>query len=299
MSLLSPQLTLISGIVLSFLIQGKSVQLKAKTWSTRLLQLSVILLGASLNFHAVIDQGTDGAALTFVSILFVFLIGHFGRKLFKVDKNQGLLITAGTAICGGSAIGALSPVIKAETTAITLSFAVVFLLNVLAVFIFPFLGNVFGLSQEQFGLWAALAIHDTSSVVAASSIYGSHALEIATTVKLIRALWIIPLTLFFSFTTRGAEKGRISIPWFILGFLAFSLMFTFIDIPETYKVNVTHLAKAGFAITLFFIGLTFDYKKIKEVGVRPLLLGIGLWLIVSAVSLVIIKNVPGLFEGSH
>lgn len=212
MSLLSPQLTLISGIVLSFLIQGKSVQLKAKTWSTRLLQLSVILLGASLNFHAVIDQGTDGAALTFVSILFVFLIGHFGRKLFKVDKNQGLLITAGTAICGGSAIGALSPVIKAETTAITVSFAVVFLLNALAVFIFPFLGNVFGLSQEQFGLWAALAIHDTSSVVAASSIYGSHALEIATTVKLIRALWIIPLTLFFSFTTRGAEKAGFQFP---------------------------------------------------------------------------------------
>lgn len=299
MNLLSPQLTLLSGVALSFLIQGKSLQLKAKTWSTRLLQLSVFLLGASLNFHAVIDEGIDGAVITFFSILSVFLIGHFGRKLFKVDKNQGLLITAGTAICGGSAIGALSPVIKAETTAITVSFGVVFLLNALAVFIFPFFGHVFNLSQEQFGLWAALAIHDTSSVVAASSIYGTHALEIATTVKLIRALWIIPLTLFFSFTTRGAEKGRISIPWFIAGFLAVSLMFTFMNIPDSYKINVNNLAKAGFAITLFFIGLTFNFKKIKEVGARPLLLGISLWLIVSAVSLAIIKNVPGLFEGSH
>lgn len=289
MNILSPQWTLLTGIALSFFIQGHDLQNLAKKYSTKLLQLSVILLGASLNFNAVISQGSDGALITFLSIIFVFLLGHFGRKALKVDYQQGLLITMGTAICGGSAIGALSPVIKAETMAITVSIGVVFLLNAIAVFIFPPLGHMLELTQEQFGLWSALAIHDTSSVVAASAIYGSKALEIATTVKLIRALWIIPITLFFSFYTKGATKGKITIPWFIFGFLLVSMLFTFVDIPGNYKANVTILAKTGFAITLFLIGLTFEFKKIKAVGLQPLLLGVGLWIIVSTLSLVLIK----------
>jgi uncharacterized integral membrane protein (TIGR00698 family) len=289
MNLLSPQWTLLTGIVLSLFFQGHDLQNYAKKYSAKLLQISVILLGASLNFNAVLNQGSDGVLITFFSILFVFFLGHFGRKALKVDYQQGLLITMGTAICGGSAIGALSPVIKAETMAITVSIGVVFLLNALAVFIFPFFGHLFELTQEQFGLWSALAIHDTSSVVAASSIYGSKALEIATTVKLIRALWIIPVTLFFSFYTRGATKGKITIPWFIFGFLLVSMLFTFGDMPGTYKSYVTDLAKTGFAITLFLIGLTFDFKKIKAVGLKPLLLGVGLWVIVSILSLVLIK----------
>lgn len=289
MNMLSPQWTLLTGIVLSFFLQGHKLQLMAKRWSTHLLQLSVILLGASLNFHAVIDQGGDGALVTFLSILGVFIIGHFGSNLLRVNKEQGLLITIGTAICGGSAIGALSPVIKAESMAITVSIAVVFLLNALAVFIFPFLGHYFHLSQDQFGLWSALAIHDTSSVVAASAIYGNKSLEIATTVKLIRALWIIPTTLFFSFYMKGSDKKKITIPWFVLGFMAVSLLFTFGDIPGNYKTIVTDIAKTGFAITLFLIGATFDFKKIKSIGIRPLLLGIGLWIIVSSVSLILIK----------
>lgn len=289
MNILSPQWTLLTGIALSFFIQGHDLQNLAKKYSTKLLQLSVILLGASLNFNAVISQGSDGALITFLSIIFVFLLGHFGRKALKVDYQQGLLITMGTAICGGSAIGALSPVIKAETMAITVSIGVVFLLNAIAVFIFPPLGHMLELTQEQFGLWSALAIHDTSSVVAASAIYGSKALEIATTVKLIRALWIIPITLFFSFYTKGATKGKITIPWFIFGFLLVSMLFTFVDIPGNYKANVTILAKTGFAITLFLIGLTFEFKKIKAVGLQPLLLGVGLWIIISTLSLVLIK----------
>lgn len=284
MNFLSPQWTLLTGIVLSLFIQGHDLQNSAKKISAKLLQLSVILLGASLNFNAVLDQGSEGILITFLSILFVFLLGYFGRTALKVDPQQGLLITMGTAICGGSAIGALSPVIKAETMSITVSIGVVFLLNALAVFIFPFFGHILGLTQDQFGLWSALAIHDTSSVVAASAIYGSKALEVATTVKLIRALWIIPVTLFFSFYTRGAMKGKITIPWFIFGFLVVSMLFTFVDIPGNYKINVTGLAKAGFAITLFLIGLTFDFKKIKAVGLRPLLLGMGLWTIVSILS---------------
>ncbi|MFP5386192.1 MAG: YeiH family protein [Bacteriovoracia bacterium] len=287
--ILSPQWTLLTGILLSFFLQGSAVQLKAKQWSAKLLQLSVILLGASLNFNAVINQGTTATLITFTSILFVFLIGYVGRTIFKVNKEQGLLITMGTAICGGSAIGALSPVIKAETMAITIAIGVVFMLNALAVFIFPFIGNVFELTQDQFGLWAALAIHDTSSVVAASTIYGSKALEVGTTVKLIRALWIIPVTLFFSVYSRGAHKSKISIPWFIIGFMALSLIFTFLDIPAAFKTNVTVLAKFGFSITLFLIGLTFDLKKIKSVGPRPLFLGISLWIIVSTTTLILIK----------
>jgi uncharacterized integral membrane protein (TIGR00698 family) len=289
MNLLSPQWTLLTGIILSLFFQGKDIQTSAKKWSTKLLQLSVILLGASLNFNAVLAQGGESVIVTFLSILFVFFIGYLGRKALKVNDEQGLLITMGTAICGGSAIGALSPVIKADTMSITISIGVVFLLNALAVFIFPFLGSFFELTQDQFGLWAALAIHDTSSVVAASAIYGEKSLEIATTVKLIRALWIIPVTLFFSFYTKGTQKGRISIPWFIFGFLAVSMLFTFVDFPGNYKTNVTALAKAGFSITLFLIGLTFDFKKIRSVGLRPLLLGIGLWVIVSSLSLTLIK----------
>lgn len=290
MNILSPQWTLITGIVLSFFIQGIDLQNRAKKWSSLLLQLSVILLGASLNFHAVINQGSDGALITFLSILFIFLLGYLGSRVLKVDRQQGQLITMGTAICGGSAIGALSPVIKAETMAITVSIGVVFLLNSLAVFIFPFVGNIFELTQEQFGLWAALAIHDTSSVVAASAIYGTQALEIATTVKLIRALWIIPITLFFSLFSRGSTKGKITIPWFIFGFLAVSMLFTFVQIPESFKNSVKEFSKIGFSITLFLIGLTFDYKKIKAVGLNPLLLGIGLWIIVSVLSLILIKH---------
>lgn len=289
MNILSPQWTLLTGIAISLLIQGNDFQNHAKKYSGILLQLSVILLGASLNFNAVLNQGSEGVLITFLSILFVFLLGHFGRKILNVDHHQGLLITMGTAICGGSAIGALSPIIKAETMAITVSIGVVFLLNALAIFIFPFLGHTFELTQDQFGLWSALAIHDTSSVVAASAIYGSKALEIATTIKLIRALWIIPITLFFSFYARGATKGKITIPWFVFGFLLVSMLFTFVDIPGSYKSYVTDLAKSGFAITLFLIGLTFDFKKIKAVGLRPLLLGVGLWIIVSILSLVLIK----------
>ena len=288
MNLLSPQWTLLLGIILSSFFQGSALQDKAKVGSTKLLQLSVILLGASLNFNAVINQGSSGALITFLSIIMVFALGYAGSRLLKVNKEQGLLITMGTAICGGSAIGALSPVIKANTMAITISIGIVFLLNALAVFIFPFVGSFLDLSQDQFGLWAALAIHDTSSVVAASAIYGEKALEIGTTVKLIRALWIIPVTLFFSFYTKGADKGKISIPWFILGFLIVSLVFTFTYIPMNYKTMMTDIAKNGFAITLFLIGFTFEFQKIKRVGMRPLLLGVGLWFIVSSISLTLI-----------
>lgn len=289
MTIVSPQWMLLFGVALSFVFQDNKIQLKAKLLGSKLLQLSVILLGASLNFNSVLKQGADGITTTFFSILFVFILGYFGRKILKIDYVQGLLITMGTAICGGSAIGALAPVINADSMAITISIGVVFLLNAISVFIFPFMGELLTLSQEQFGLWAALAIHDTSSVVAASSIYGAKALEVATTVKLTRALWIIPITLFFSFRVKSSHR-KISFPWFILGFIVLSLIFTFTDAPLSLKTMITTSAKLGFSMTLFLIGLTFDLKKMKQVGARPFLFGISLWLIVSITSLFLIKK---------
>ena len=253
------------------------------------MQFSVILLGASLNFNSVLKQGASGLGLTVISIGFVFVLGLLGARWLGIDKNQGTLITMGTAICGGSAIGALAPVLRADALAIAVSMGVVFILNALAVFVFPPLGESFALSQEQFGLWSALAIHDTSSVVAASSIYGDKALEVATTVKLTRALWIIPISLAYGFFAHKEGKAKIKLPWFIVGFLALSLLFTFIDLPPALQSALAKTSKLGFAATLFLIGLTFNISKIKQMGIRPLLFGVSLWLIVTAASLGLVR----------
>lgn len=282
--MISPQWALLTGIVISFFIRGHELQTKAKTWGTRLLQVSVVLLGTSLNFSSVIKDGIQGALITFVSIALVFLVGFIGMKILKLDQKLGILITMGTAICGGSAIGALAPVISAESTIMTISLAIVFLLNALAVFIFPAVGSHFALSQESFGIWSALAIHDTSSVVAASSLYGKEALMIATTIKLTRALWIIPITLVFSLIWKREDK-KISFPWFVLGFLIMSLLFTFIPVLGSAKDIFLMISKTGFAMTLFLIGLTFDFQKLKKIGAAPLVFGIGLWILVSVTSL--------------
>jgi uncharacterized integral membrane protein (TIGR00698 family) len=285
---LPAQWSLLLGITLSFFIQGHQIQEAVRPWSTRLLQISLILLGASLNFHSIILQTKEGVLITLLSLIFVFILGVIGQKLLKVDKIQGTLITMGTAICGGSAIGALAPVINADAMAITVSISVVFILNALAVFIFPFLGELFSMTQDQFGLWAALAIHDTSSVVGASALYGSGALEVATTIKLIRALWIIPITLTFSLLTKADRTKKVPVPWFIFGLLLLSLLFTMFNLPVELKLAATWLSKNGFAVTLFLIGLNFDLQKMKKIGIKPLILGSLLWIIVSATSLLVI-----------
>lgn len=290
MLVISPQWALATGIVLSFFIQkNETLQLKAKTWGAKLLQASVILLGTSLNFQAVLKQGASGVMITFISISLVFILGMLGQKILKLEKNQGLLITMGTAICGGSAIAALAPVIAADALAITISIGIVFVLNALAIFIFPPIGQWLALSQQDFGLWAALAIHDTSSVVAASSLYGQEALAVATTVKLTRALWIIPITLVFSFYQSKTSQKKITIPWFIFGFLIMSLAFTFIDTLTSYKPIFLSVSKLGFSLTLFCIGLTFDLNKIKKVGIKPFVFGTILWMIVTIMSLAFVQ----------
>lgn len=288
--MISPQWALVSGILLSFFTaKNISLQQKSKIWSTRLLQFSVILLGASLNFYHVIQQGATGALITFISIALIFAIGDLFIRMGRLERKLGTLITMGTAICGGSAIGALAPVIAADSMAITVSMAIVFLLNALAVFVFPFIGNIMQLSQEAFGMWAALAIHDTSSVVAASTLYGSEALGVATTVKLTRALWIIPITMAFAVMRKNEDK-KITYPWFVFGFVLMSLAFTFIESLQSWKDNFLFISKNGFSITLFLIGLTFNFKKMKEVGRRPFLFGFLLWILVSGASLVYVRS---------
>jgi uncharacterized integral membrane protein (TIGR00698 family) len=288
--MLAPQWALTAGIVVSFYFSNKSkIQTTAKIWGTKTLQLSVILLGSSLNFRSVLREGATGSLITLVSLITVFGLGLLGIKALKLDKKLGLLITMGTAICGGSAIAALAPVIAADSVIITISIAIIFLLNALAVFIFPFLGTTLNLSQADFGLWAALAIHDTSSVVAASSVYGQEAMSIATTVKLTRALWIIPITALFAIVYKRRDK-KIPFPWFVMGFLTMSLFFTFTESLNKYKYIFLFLSKSGFSLTLFLIGLTFDFKKMKDIGLRPLLFAVGLWFIISLLSLIYILN---------
>lgn len=290
MKIISPQWMLLLGILLSFfLVNFSQVQNQAKKASTYLLQMSVIFLGASLNFHEVLKQGAKGLLITFLSLILVFGVGSFLSTYLQVEKKLGLLITMGTAICGGSAIGALAPVIMIDSIGLTISMGVVFLLNAVAVFLFPPIGEWMNLSQDQFGLWSALAIHDTSSVVAAAGIYGEQALKVATTIKLTRALWIIPVTLLFSFIYSRKTKSKLSFPYFILGFVAFSILFTFIDQLHSYQGVFLMISKTGFSFTLFLIGLSFSWQKLRQVGPRPLVFGVGLWAMVVAGSLAFVS----------
>jgi uncharacterized integral membrane protein (TIGR00698 family) len=282
---LSPQLCLITGLIMSLHPRLPSaLKIKSKATGARLLQMSIILLGASLNFSSVLGQGLQGLVVTSTSIVMVFIIGYLGMRIFHLDRTLGLLITTGTAICGGSAIAALAPVLEAEASIMAISLSITFLLNALSVFIFPPVGEILSLSQADFGLWTALAVHDTSSVVAASSLFGKEALAVATTVKLTRALWIIPLTLFFSIISKKKDR-KLQIPWFIIGFAVMSFLFTFVPALDDLKSPFGWTSKQGFALTLFFIGLSFDMNKLRSIGPAPLLFGTLLWVIVSAMAL--------------
>lgn len=285
---ISPQAALITGLILSLLIKDRPIQGKIKKWSSQVLQLSVVILGSSLLFQDVLNQGMKNILMTFLSISAIVISGLIGISLFKLDREVGQLITSGTAICGGSAIGALSSAIKANANNITIAISVVFLLNTLAVFIFPPLGHFLEMTQIEFGQFAALAIHDTSSVVAASAIYGEEALKTATTLKLIRALWIIPVTYFFIMLQKDKTQKQ-SIPWFIVGFISMSLLFSFVEALAPIRPNLTTIAKNGFSLALFLIGSTFNYEKLKEVGFKSILFAVILWFITIAVSLILIK----------
>lgn len=284
-----PHWSILLGVIISLIFPAsKLFQNHSKSWSTRLLQLSVILLGAGLNFQSIIRAGLDGILITFLSISSVLIIGTFLAKIFQIPSPLSILITFGTSICGGSAISAMAPLINAPGVTIATSLGIVFILNGLSVFIFPPIGKFLDLSQQQFGTWAALAIHDTSSVIASSQIFGEEALKVGTTLKLTRALWIIPTTFIFSMIKKSDNK--INIPWFILLFLLMSLVFSFFQQLQFLIPYFLIISKTGLSLTLFLIGLNLNKNQIKEIGLNPVIFGTTLWIFTALVSLVYVIN---------
>lgn len=282
---MSPQIAFIAGILLSPFIKGRdAIRDQAKKLMTYTLQVSIVLQGIGLDFNKVLSTGKESFILTLISIILIFATGIVLAKLFRIEENLSLLIIMGTAICGGSAIAALAPVLAASALSMSVALALVFSLNIVAIYAFPFLGNWMNLSQSSFGKWAALAIHDTSSVTAAATVYGSEALNVATTIKLTRALWIIPITVAFSIYKSG-KAGKVKIPWFIGGFILASLLFTHIPFLHSLAPDFAPLAKIGFTITLFLLGITFDFQMMKTVAMRPVMFGLTLWILVSVACL--------------
>ena len=281
----TPPVVLFIGLVFALLC-GQAYPTFNKQVSKKLLQYSVIGLGFGMNLQASLASGKEGMLFTIISVIGTLLIGMFiGCKILKLNRNTSYLISSGTAICGGSAIAAVGPIIKAKDTDMSMALATVFILNAIGLFLFPALGHWLGLSQQEFGTWAAIAIHDTSSVVGAGAAYGEEALQVATTIKLTRALWIIPLALVTSVIFRSEGK-KISVPWFILFFILAMLINTYLlaDYPEIGKF-IAGIARKGLIITMFFIGASLSVDVIKSVGIRPLLQGVLLWIIISAASL--------------
>lgn len=284
--LITPPLALLLGLVIAQFIGHPYMHLNHKA-SHILLQLSVIALGFRMNVTTALQAGKQGLLITIVSILGTLVTGYFIGRLFKTNSKTSYLIAAGTAICGGSAIAAVSPVIKAEEKQISVALATTFILNALALVAFPMIGYWLHLSETQFGLWCAIAIHDTSSVIGAAGKYGREALEVAATVKLVRALWIIPIA-FFSMLIFKSKGTRIKIPWFI-GFFALALCLnTYVPLIQQYTNYIAGVSRSVLTVTLFLIGCGLSGKTVKTVGWQPVLQGFILWLIVSVAALLAI-----------
>ena len=281
--LISPPIALLMGLIIAQFIGHPYLHLNHKATHI-LLQVSVVGLGFGMNVTSALKAGKEGILFTIVSIIGTLVIGFFMGKFLKIEKKTSYLISAGTAICGGSAIAAISPVIKAEEKQISVALGTIFILNSVALFLFPFIGHQLNLSQSQFGMWCAIAIHDTSSVVGAASKYGPQALEIATTVKLARALWIIPVAFLSTFIFKNKES-KIKIPYFIGLFVLAMIANTYIPFVQQYNHYLTNIAKAGLTLTLFLIGCGLNRKTISSVGFKPLIQGVILWMIISTAAL--------------
>lgn len=280
-------LALLLGFGLALTIEHPFPTLHKK-WSHYLLQASVVGLGFGLNAHSALQAGKAGLWLTVTSITIALSFGIWlGRKI-HVGKKAAYLISAGTAICGGSAIAAIAPLVSAKDSDMSVSMGTVFLLNAVALFLFPWIGHMLHMGDTQFGLWSAIAIHDTSSVVGAASRYSPKALEIATTVKLARALWIIPVSLVTLLVMRiknGQTESHIRIPWFIFIFIGVVVLNTFISPVHAIAPATLWLAKKGLVITLFLVGTGLSPQVIRQTGIRPLVLGISVWSIIAVGSL--------------
>ncbi len=283
--ILSPPLALAGGLAYGLTV-AHGYQLEARRLSKFLLQASVVCLGFGMNLAQVIRVGRSGFLYTAFGITFALLLGAGLAALLRVAKTPGFLISAGTAICGGSAIAALAPVTNASEEATAVSMGTVFILNSVALFIFPVIGHSLHMTQPQFGLWSALAIHDTSSVVGAAARYGAAALAIATTVKLARALWIVPVSLGTALVRRSSAK--IHLPWFILFFCLAAVAASYLPAFQPAYVQLARLGRLGLGVTLFLIGTTISRQTLKTVGARPLIQGVLLWIVVGSVSLLLI-----------
>lgn len=250
------------------------------------LQASIVLMGFGMNLHQVLSASKTGFMHTAISVVVVMCVGLLMAKLLKVDGKIATLISAGTAICGGSAIAAVASVINPKSAQISVSLIVIFILNAVALLIFPAIGHYFHLSEETFGNWAAIAIHDTSSVVGAGAMYGPKALEIATTVKLIRALWIIPLSIVIALLHKDAAKGKIKIPWFIGLFVVAIIIAYLLPSGQVLFDSLNWLGKRGMVIALFLIGSNLSLKEAKSAGFKTFLLGVLLWLFIGVGSFI-------------
>ena len=284
----TPPVVLFLGLSFA-LVYGQPYPAFNMKMSKMLLQYSVVGLGFGMNVEASLASGKDGMMFTIISVFGTLLLGWLvGRVLLKVDKNTSYLISSGTAICGGSAIAAVGPVIKAKDSEMSVALGTVFILNVLALFLFPPIGRYLGLDDVQFGTWAAIAIHDTSSVVGAGAAYSETALEVATTIKLTRALWIIPVALLTCVIFRSKDK-KIKLPWFILWFVVAMLVNTYLlDAAPQVGWTINGVARKCLTLTMFFIGASLSPVVIRQVGVKPLLQGVILWVLVSVVALAVI-----------
>ena len=278
--IVSPPIALLFGI-LFVNIFGKV--LETDTFVKKLLQYSIIGLGFGINLNTAIEAGSQGFLFTVSTIALVMIFGLLLAKILKIDKTIAQLISAGTAICGGSAIAAVAPILKANSKQTSIALGIVFVLNAVALFIFPEIGHFFNLTQNQFGIWSAIAIHDTSSVVGAASKYGNEALQIATTVKLARALWIIPLAFLISIFTKS--EGKIKIPYFIGFFVLAILAGTYLPFLQNFNSIISEISRDTLKVALFLIGAGLSLQNLKNIGIKPLLLGIILWIFISSISL--------------
>lgn len=285
----SAPVALLMGIVVANVIGHPFPTLAAK-WTKYLLQASVVGLGFGINAQSALQAGTQGFLFTVVSIFGTLLLGYFMGKLLKVDGKTSQLVSVGTAICGGSAIAAMAPIIQAEQKQISVSLGIVFILNSVALFLFPVIGHLLDMSQAQFGLWSAIAIHDTSSVVGAASEYGAEALQIATTVKLARALWIIPIAFGMAFLYKNTA-GKVTIPYFIGWFVVAMLLNSYLPPVQEISPYLVKAAKAGLTLTLFLIGASLSIKMLQSVGPKAMVQGLILWIVISVTSLWVVMAV--------
>jgi uncharacterized integral membrane protein (TIGR00698 family) len=277
----SPPIALALGLALALTI-GNPFAGKTSKATKLLLQVSVVGLGFGMNLQKVVEAGRTGILFTIATIVGTLTLGWLLGRAMRISGGTAHLISSGTAICGGSAIAAVGPVIGASDEEMSVSLGTVFILNSIALFAFPLIGAALHLTQRQFGVWSAIAIHDTSSVVGAASSYGAEALQIATTVKLTRALWIVPLTIGTALAFHRGGKTRVVIPWFIFLFLLASVVRTYLNGPWDV---VVHLARIGLTVTLFLIGAALSRRSLAAVGVRPLILGVLLWIVISVTGL--------------